>query len=156
MMFSQPTILWGTLVVLGFWIGIMTVFVVGMIGHYNRLTKDISATGLKSILDAILQTQMGLKKQTDQLTVELDKNIRQGTTHIQRIGIVRFNPFADTGGTQSFTLALLDGTDNGIVVTSLYARTGNRWYVKEISNGQGKDISLSKEEMTAIKKAKHV
>jgi hypothetical protein len=51
-------------------------------------------------------------------------------------------------------MALLDGADNGVVMTSLYGRNGNRWYVKEIHSGKGKNLELSKEEETAIKQAK--
>lgn len=141
------------LILLSVWVSILTVLVLRMIGHYNRLTRGVSATGLKSVLDEILDVQMGLKKQGNALTLELGKLAADGQLHIQRIGIVRFNPFADTGGAQSFTMSLLDGQDNGIVITSLYARTGNRWYVKEVQKGTGKDVELSREEQAAIKKA---
>lgn len=154
--FTQSSMALGILVVFCVWVGIVTVLLFRMIGHYNRLTKGISATGLKSVLDEILQVQMGLKKQGNALTLELGKLAADGQLHIQRIGIVRFNPFADTGGAQSFTMSLLDGHDNGLVITSLYARTGNRWYVKEIQKGSGKDVELSREEQAAIKKAKHL
>ena len=46
----------------------------------------------------------------------------------QRIGLVRFNPFEDTGGNQSFALALLDQAGDGFVVSSLHARAGTRVY----------------------------
>lgn len=141
------------LILLSVWVGVLTVLVLRMIGHYNRLTRGVSATGLKSVLDEILDVQMGLKKQGNALTLELGKLAADGQLHIQRIGIVRFNPFADTGGAQSFTMSLLDGQDSGLVITSLYARTGNRWYVKEVQKGTGKDVELSREEQAAIKKA---
>ena len=153
MEFTQSSMVLSILILLSVWVGVLTVLVLRMIGHYNRLTKGVSATGLKSVLDEILDVQMGLKKQGNVLTLELGKLAADGQLHIQRIGIVRFNPFADTGGAQSFTMSLLDGQDNGIVITSLYARTGNRWYVKEVQKGTGKDIELSREEQAAIKKA---
>jgi hypothetical protein len=49
---------------------------------------------------------------------------------------------------------MLDKNDNGIVMTSLYARTGNRWYIKYIKAGSGLDVELSKEEKSAIKNTK--
>lgn len=153
MEFIQSSMVLSILILLSVWVGALTVLVLRMIGHYNRLTRGVSATGLKSVLDEILDVQMGLKKQGNALTLELGKLAADGQLHIQRIGIVRFNPFADTGGAQSFTMSLLDGQDNGIVITSLYARTGNRWYVKEVQKGTGKDIELSREEQAAIKKA---
>ena len=132
MPFDQSFVLVG-FVLLCVWVSVMTVLVFRMISHYNKLTKGVSQTGLKEILESIFETQQGLKKHAQGLTVELGKIATVGELHIQRIGIVRFNPFDDTGGAQSFTMALLDGRDNGIVITSLYARNSNRWYVKEIT-----------------------
>ena len=124
-----------------------------MIRHYNTLTKDISQHGLKAILEQILKRQQVLVQKTDQLEELLNSTRNEAELHIQKIGLVRFNPFSDTGGSQSFTLALLNKSDCGLVMTSLYARTGNRWYVKEIQDGVGKDIELSKEEIAAIAQA---
>ena len=144
------------LVILSVWVTVISVFVFRMIHHYNTLTRGIARPGLKEILELILDTQRGLKKNVNELTVKIGNITEAGELHIQRIGIVWFNPFDDTGGAQSFAMAILDGRDNGIVVTSLYARNSNRWYVKEVAAGQGKEIALSKEEQTAIKKAKMV
>ena len=137
------------------WLSLLTFLLVRMVSHYNKLGEGSSKTSLREILHDILDTQQGLSKKT----IELEKVARalatQGQQHIQRIGIVRFNPFADTGGAQSFTIAFLDGEDNGIIMTSLYARAGNRWYVKEIVAGKGKEHELSKEELEAIRTAAH-
>lgn len=137
------------------WLSLLTFLLVRMISHYNKLGEGSDKIGLQGILQDILDTQRGLTKKS----IELEKVTRelasQGQRHIQRIGIVRFNPFADTGGAQSFTIAFLDGGDNGIIMTSLYARAGNRWYVKEIVAGKGKEHELSKEELEAIRSATH-
>ncbi len=144
------------LVVLSAWVTIISVLVFRMMSHYNGLTRGISRAGLKEVLEVMLSSQRGLKKREEELTVELERVAKAGKFHIQRIGIVRFNPFDDTGGAQSFTMAILDGKDSGIVITSLYARNSNRWYVKEVVEGRGKDVELSKEEVAAIKKAKPI
>lgn len=135
------------------WLGVVSVVVVRMVRHYNRLTRGVTQEGLRGALDAILANQEGLTGRTQKIQSILEALDQTGKHHIQRIGIVRFNPFSDTGGSQSFTLAILDGLDNGIVTTSLFARTGNRWYIKEIRSGKGRDMELSKEEQTAIKRA---
>lgn len=135
------------------WLSSISFFLLRMIYHYNTLTKDISVHGLKAILEQILKRQQGLVGKTDALEKALNETRQEGIAHIQKIGLVRFNPFSDTGGSQSFTMALLDNTDNGIVMTSLYARTGNRWYVKEIRSGAGLRMELSKEEISAIAQA---
>lgn len=71
---------------------------------------------------------------------------------ITRVGVVRFNPFKDTGGDQSFVIALLDSNNNGLVLSSLYTREGTRVYTKPIENGNS-IYNLSEEEKEAIKKA---
>lgn len=71
---------------------------------------------------------------------------------VSRVGLVRFNPFEDTGGNQSFVLALLDATGDGIVVSSLHARSGTRIYAKAIRAGRGV-TALSEEEEAAVRQA---
>ncbi len=124
-----------------------------MISHYNKLGEGSAKTNLRGVLEDILTTQRGLAQKTTDLESAAKYLAATGELHIQRIGIIRFNPFADTGGAQSFSIALLDGVDNGIVMTSLYGRSGNRWYVKELEGGKGKNHELSKEEQEAIKSA---
>ena len=71
---------------------------------------------------------------------------------LQRIGIVRFNPFEDTGGNQSFALAMLDAQGNGLIVTSLHSRGGTRVYGKPITGGRA-EAALSQEESEALRLA---
>ncbi len=76
----------------------------------------------------------------------------RATLSLQRVGIVQFNPFADTGGQQSFAIALLDAHGTGFVISSLHSRQATRLYMKQISEGKG-DTALSDEEAEAVKRA---
>ncbi len=67
----------------------------------------------------------------------------------QKVSIIRFNPFGDTGGDQSFSLAVLDSHDSGYVLTSIHGRGGTRVYVKPIDFGKSK-YQLSAEEQKAM------
>ncbi len=69
-----------------------------------------------------------------------------------KINVLRFNPFEDIGGDQSFILTILNHKNNGVVVTSLHNRDLTRIYAKPIKNGEGDNITLSKEEKLAIVK----
>lgn len=80
------------------------------------------------------------------LEAALPKNIR-------KIGLVRYNPFSDTGGDQSFALALLNNHNDGIIISSLYGREINRVYAKPIQN-RTSQYQLTEEEKTAIQNAK--
>jgi len=73
-------------------------------------------------------------------------------TTIRKIGVVRFNPFNDMGGNQSFVIALLDDKNNGFVISSLFVKEGNRVYAKAIKDGKS-DHLLSNEEIEAINRA---
>jgi len=99
-------------------------------------------------------------KELNSLDSKLDKTIKEltdlknnQTFSVQKIGLIRFNPFKEVGGNQSFTLALLDNNNSGVAITSLYTREGNRVYGKSINNGIS-EHALSKEEEKAIEKAK--
>ena len=81
---------------------------------------------------------------------------KETKSHLQKMGFVRFNPFNDTGGDQSFCLAILDGHDNGIVISSLHSREQTRVYAKEIVAGKPKGVELSKEEREALREATKV
>jgi len=70
----------------------------------------------------------------------------------RKIGVVRFNPFNDLGGNQSFAVALLDGQNNGFVISSLFTQEGNRVYAKSVVNGKSGYV-LSNEEKEAITRA---
>jgi hypothetical protein len=69
-----------------------------------------------------------------------------------RFGLVKYNPFPDTGGEQSFTLSLLDGDGDGILFTSLHGREATRTYVKKIKQGES-DQKLSAEERMSLSQA---
>lgn len=70
---------------------------------------------------------------------------------IHRVGIVRFNPFGDIGGDQSFSVALLDGKNSGVVISSLHTKEGTRVYAKPIDKGVAEKYPLTEEEKKVVK-----
>lgn len=70
---------------------------------------------------------------------------------LHKTGLVRFNPFKEVGGDQSFAIALLNGKNSGIVISSLYTREGTRIYAKAVVSGKSEKYSLTEEEEQAIK-----
>ncbi len=71
---------------------------------------------------------------------------------VRHVGLVRFSPFHDTGGDQSFALALLDGRGDGVVLTGLHSRHDSRLYAKPIEGGSS-SYSLTTEEREAMSRA---
>ena len=69
---------------------------------------------------------------------------------IQRVGVVRYNPFEDTGSNQSFVLAMLDAHGDGFVLSSLHSRQSTRMFLKPVTAGKAEG-AISDEEGQAIK-----
>lgn len=68
---------------------------------------------------------------------------------VQKVGFLRFNPFQDTGGDNSFIIVLLDAGDNGFILSSLYMREGTRLYAKAVERGSVR-APLSDEEQEVL------
>lgn len=134
------------------WMGFISFLLFKAVGNYNRLTRGLTDKTLSEVLKNLLDQNEVTQAEQKKIYQEFKDLRHDSLRHIQKIGLVRFNPFSDTGGDQSFVVALLDGAHNGIVVTSLYARTGTRWYVKTIKQGKAIEYDLSQEEKEAIKK----
>lgn len=152
-MVFNTALLWILGLILGIWLAGVTFLLLRALANYNRLTKGVSEKTLSEILASFLEQDKVTKKELERVLVEIAKVHKVSRGYLQKVGFIRFNPFADTGGDQSFALVLLDGVDNGIIVTSLFARTGVRWYIKTIKQGKGVEHELSKEEKEAVKLA---
>lgn len=136
---------------LAIWILIVSIFLRKTLSHYNKLTKGLTNKGLTLVLENIIKDLNQKKKDIDYLKTYCDTMQKDGLFHIQKIGLLRFNPFKDTGGDQSFILCLVDGTDTGVIISGLYSRSGTRWYAKRIVKGRALEHELSEEEKTALK-----
>lgn len=141
------------LVIVVIWLTILSGVVLLIRNHYKRLVEVGGKRDLEAILEKILDRLEEDRITIDKINKTIERLGREGEIHIQKVGLVRFNPFPDMGGDQSFVLALLDKNNNGVVISSLHARTTTRWYAKAVINGKGKDIELSKEEEKVIKEA---
>lgn len=72
---------------------------------------------------------------------------------VQKVGLKRYNPYRDTGGDQSFSVALLDGRGDGLVLTSLHSRAGTRVFAKPVKSGGEDSFPLSAEEQEVVTRA---
>ena len=124
----------------------------GLDRRIASLTRGGDGSSLESTLQANLDRIAALTRGVDELASRSAMLERTQRRAIQRVGLVRFNPFEDTGGNQSFALALLDQHGDGFVVSSLHARAGTRVYGKAIAGGKS-EAALSGEEAEALRQA---
>jgi hypothetical protein len=120
---------------------------------YRTLTAGTGAGNLETVLeDHVRQVRQAMERVTelDDVTHQLERSSRG---HIQRLGFLRFNPFRDSGGDQSFALALADQEGNGVVISGLHGRDGTRVYAKPLAAWKSV-YPLTDEEQQAIDRAK--
>lgn len=120
--------------------------------RFSNLLKGKEGLDLEKALDNQLKRIDQLDAKSTGLEESYQKLATSSSLASQKISIVRFNPFGDTGGDQSFALAVLDAHESGYVLTSIHGREGTRVYVKPVDNGQSK-YTLSEEEKKALKQA---
>ena len=114
------------------------------------LTQGSDAQSLEAVLGSHLERVRQVVADVGRVEARTAIIERDLLGSFGRVGLVRFNPFEETGGNQSFALALLDGHGNGFVVSSLHARAGTRVYAKAIANGAA-ETALSSEESEALR-----
>jgi hypothetical protein len=139
-------------VVLGVWVAWLQRSEAVLRRRLRRVLPQGESGGIDEILDRQLKSVESLSERVDALNKlhhELE-HLSQRT--IQKVAVIRYNPFADTGGDQSFAIALLDSLGNGVVVSSLHSRTDTRVFAKPVQSGRSK-FQLSDEEQDAIRKA---
>lgn len=146
--------LWiGATALLGLAVVVNSAIIWRLWNHYNRLTGKIQK---KELLEALNQLMNQMEKNR-QLTTDLEKKFKSHQDWtlkgIRKVGFRRFNPFSDTGGNQSFSLALLDAHDDGFMISSLHSRENTRLYAKVITDGKASDQNLSKEEQEVLNQA---
>jgi hypothetical protein len=108
----------------------------------DGLTRGTDGGSLEAVLDAHLDKVFAVARELDELAARsavLEAN-------------ARFNPFEDTGGNQSFAIAVLDAGGDGFVLSSLHARGGTRMFAKSVAGGRS-EASLSAEEAEALRLA---
>lgn len=120
--------------------------------QYEKLLSGVSEQNVEEVLIDYLTSTKELESRTKALEVRIGTAEMEAGTHLQNIGMVRYNAFEGVGGEQSFSLALLDDKKNGITITGIFGHSETRVYAKPIEDGSSK-YNLSPEELEAISKA---
>ena len=120
----------------------------------NNLQEMFSGNKVTNLEDLLLSQSKSIRM--------LDKDIQElydisnqinslAAKGIHKVGMIRFNPFKDVGGDQSFAIALLNSKGSGLTLSSLYSREGTRIYSKSINCQESEKHPLTEEEKEAIK-----
>jgi len=121
-------------------------------GAYRGLVDEASGGSLGTALAGNAARVEAVDARLAELTATYRALEARSRGSLQYIGLVRFNPFEDTGSDQSFAIALLDADHSGVVISSLHGRAGTRVFAKPITAGQATH-TLSDEETEAVRVA---
>lgn len=137
------------------WLIPLTIAIIWILIFFKKLSTVSGGEkeSLTKVLNRLLDTQGKNTKNIGDIQKIIKSLKSDAKTHSQKVGLVKFNPFAEMGGDHSFSLAVLDGNDSGFILTALHTRDRTRMYIKEVRSGKSK-IELSEHEKKAIETAK--
>lgn len=147
-----------TYIILGFyfiWLALISWIIYKARKHYYNLISRSKKQSIDEILDYLLANDKKFSTEIEKLEKEVRAIVERSQVPLQKIGMVRFNPFERVGGEQSFVIALLNNRNSGLVVNFIYTREGLRTYIKIVKSGKGEKYELSDEEKEAIKRSAH-
>lgn len=138
---------------LAVWLLVLTFLIWQQQKFLKSLFPKSGERDIRKKFEEILGQVVNFREDLGKINNRLSEFEKLGLRYIQRVQLSRYNPYDDTGGDQSFTVALLDDGGNGIVITSLHARSGTRVFAKDVAIGRVGKYQFSKEEEEVIKKA---
>lgn len=115
----------------------------------SKLTRGKNAQSLEEIIIENNKLSHDIKEKLKNQELRIIEMKKDAMRNIQNIGVVRFNPFKETGGSQSFAIAMTDKQSNGVIISSLYTRDRVNVFAKPITKGES-EYKLTEEEKAAL------
>ena len=123
-----------------------------MLKKYDVLTQGMAGKNLEGILFEHIERMEGALVEVTRLKQQCDGLAETTELCLQKVGVVRFNAFTDMGSNLSFSVAILDANDNGLIISSLFGRDESRVYGKPVQDGKSQYL-LTDEEQEALRMA---
>jgi hypothetical protein len=120
--------------------------------RYRRFMRGVNNKNLEELIISYLDKIDEVKKESERLAESyegLDKRLKKS---IQKTSVIRYRAFDDVGSDLSFSIALLDDNDNGVILTGIYGRNESTTYAKPIDKGISR-YDLSEEEQEVLNTA---
>lgn len=127
--------------VIGLYLCVLTYLIFRQRNFFSKLFPEMDGKVKNQLIEILKEVR------------SLDEFKKESFSHLQKVALKRYNPYKDTGGDQSFSVALLNGRGDGVVITSLHARAATRVFAKSVKLGHETGIEFSEEEKQVIKEA---
>ena len=119
---------------------------------YRKMMQGADGQSIEQMMLGRIREIEELKQAVADLQEKHQSLSNDSLKHIQRMGLIRFNAFDNTGSDLSFALAMTDAARNGFVLSGIYGREESRVYAKPIVDGES-TYMLTKEEKQALQAA---
>lgn len=116
---------------------------------YEKFMQGKNARSLEEDIVGLYEDNHFIKSSAEKNRKDIKNLYKKMESTFQKIGIVKYDAFREMGGQLSFSLVLLDQSDNGFILNSVHSTEGCYSYTKVVKNGQC-DISLGEEEKQAL------
>lgn len=120
---------------------------------YNKFMNGLSGANIEELLEHCIDKVNGVIEKNKELDYQLNSVERNMYYCVQKVGVIRYNAFDNVGSDLSFSIAMLNNNDDGVVISSLYSRDNSSTYAKPVAGGKSK-YALSAEELQAIDTAR--
>lgn len=117
--------------------------------RYNKFMRGKEVKSLEKEIIGLYEDNKFLKAATEKNKKDIQVLYKKFESAFQKVGLVKYDAFNQMGGKLSFSLALLDEKNNGVIINSVHSAEGCYCYSKDVKNGQSK-ISLGEEEKQAL------
>jgi len=132
------------------WLIVLTVRQRRLSAYFRALARSRGKPSVEQTVIELAQAAEELDVRTRELVARLARVEDVSSRAVTGLGLVRYNPFPDTGGNFSWSVALVDEKGDGVIITSLNSRKESRFYLKELS-GFRCPLPLSDEEEEALR-----
>lgn len=123
----------------------------GVMKKIRNLTAGMEGKNIEEIMMAYGNQARRLNEDMEEFRQRIEKMERENAISIKKVYSKRYRAFDDIGSDLSFSVAFLNDSNDGMLITSIYGRDENRVYLKPIQNGVSA-YPLSPEESEVIKK----
>lgn len=119
---------------------------------YKRFMQGKNASSLEKDIMGLYEDNVFIKAGIEKNKKDIEELFEKHKTTFQKLGLVKYDAFKEMGGKLSFTIALLDEKNDGIIINSVHSSAGCYSYTKRVTNGDS-NIPLSNEEKVAVERA---
>jgi hypothetical protein len=140
------------LIVLFIWVGTIASKLRKLKTAHHKIVGETGVHGLEEVLNAVHEHLLSLDRKQQEHETILSQQERRLAVLKGRVGVLRFNAFSETGSDLSFSIAIVNDAQDGVVITGIHGREQTFMYAKPIDKGQSSYL-LSPEEKIAISQA---